>query len=202
MPIAQPQAPTRLADSPAPLNRLIARRWSPRAFDPELEVSPDHLRTVLEAARWAPSSFNEQPWRFLIGSGQHPEFRETLRDLLMEGNAWARRAPVLVLSGYSTHLSRNGKPNRMALRDLGAAEENLLLQATELGLIAHQMAGFDADAARALLPDGVEVGAMTALGWYGDPSDLTEGQAKAEKGPRKRKPLDEIVGFGGLGPST
>ncbi|TVP56103.1 MAG: nitroreductase [Gemmatimonadales bacterium] len=181
----------------------IQNRWSPRAFSSR-PVPRDLTRRLLEAARWAPSSFNEQPWRFLVGDSESPAFRETLRDLLMDGNAWARRAPVLMLSAWRSRLTKNDKANRVALRDLGAAEENLFLQAVSQGLVAHQMGGFSVPAAEALLREQglgpeFEVGVMTAIGFPGDLDDLDGSLRERELKPRKRKPLSEIALFGGAG---
>lgn len=181
-------APTDVAIEP-----LIAARWSPRAIA-ERPVAPEKLKVLFEAARWAPSSFNEQPWRFLVATTREPDWLARLRGYLMSGNAWATRAPVLVVSAYRTHFTRNDEPNRVAFRDLGAAEENLVLQAYAGGLVAHQMAGFESERLRdELLPDGFEVGSMTALGYPGDIDDLDEKLRERELRPRQRKPLDELV---------
>ncbi len=159
-------------------------------------VSRGALLSLLEAARWAPSSYNEQPWRFVVGTHEEADFRERLQTLLMEGNAWARQAPVLILSAYLPESSRSGDTNRMAFRDLGAAEENLVLQAYDLGLVAHQMAGFDAEAARRLLPDGMEPGTMIAIAHPASPDSLSDKLAEREQRPRRRRPLREFVSIG------
>ena len=125
------------------IHELLARRWSPRAFDPERPVSKLAIRTLLEAARVAPSCFNEQPWRFLVFDGDDTEALEQARSCLSAGNAWARRAPVLILSVAAERWSRDGSPNRWAEHDVGLASENLALQATSLGFAVHLMAGFD-----------------------------------------------------------
>ncbi|MEX2466053.1 MAG: nitroreductase family protein [Gemmatimonadota bacterium] len=182
---------------PAPtaveIRPLIAARWSPRAIA-DRRVEPEKLRAVFEAARWAPSSFNEQPWRFLVGTVDEPEWIERLRDYLTSGNAWATRAPVLVASAFKTDFTQSGKPNRVALRDLGAAEENLFLQAYAEGLVMHQMAGFDNERLqRELLPDGFVAGTMFAIGYAGDRGVLSEKQQESERQPRKRKDLSELV---------
>ncbi|MBW3535980.1 MAG: nitroreductase family protein [Gemmatimonadetes bacterium] len=182
----------------APVHDLIARRWSPRAFD-ERPVDAAVLRSVFEAARWAPSSFNEQPWRFLLATTDEPEWIDRLRGYLTEGNAWARRAPVLAASACRTTFTRNGLPNRMACRDLGAAEQNLVLEAYHRGLVAHQMAGFDhRRLADELLPDGFEPGSMLALGWPGE-HDLLPDEKRRDRRPRERRPLDELVFSGEWG---
>ena len=170
---------------------LIRHRWSPRAIS-DRSVEPEKLRLVFEAARWAPSSSNEQPWRFLVATRDEPEWLERLQSYLTPGNAWAHGAPVLVASAYATH--RKEKPNRVALRDLGAAEENLFLQAHALGLAMHQMAGFDHERLqRELLPDGFEPGTMFVLGYPGSVEDLSEKQQERERRPRERKAPGEFI---------
>jgi len=190
----------RPAPASAQIHPLIAGRWSPRAFA-DRPVAPEKLRAVFEAARWAPSSFNEQPWRFLVATRDEPEWRERLLGYLTPGNAdWARRAPVLVASAYKTHFTQNQKPNRMALRDLGAAEENLFLQAFAEGLAMHQMAGFDHDRLDLeLLPEGFRAGTMFVLGYLGTPEVLNPKQRERETAPRQRKNVDELVFGSGWG---
>jgi len=184
-------------DQPAqlqfPIHDLFARRWSPRAFD-ERPVETQLLRSLFEAARWAPSSNNEQPWRFIVASKEHQTDWNRLFECLAEGNRrWAFRAPVLVLSVASMYFEDDGKPNRHALHDTGLATENLVLQATASGLVAHQMAGFDLEKARAdlLIPSGYEPVAMIAVGYPGDPAVLTERLRERELRPRTRRPIAE-----------
>lgn len=184
-------APTRHSIHP-----LLAARWSPRAFASDEPVPRDQLDSILEAARWAPSSFNEQPWRFVVGTREEPEFLEALQDLLMDGNSWALSAPVLILSAYTPTSASDGSENRVALRDLGAAEENLVLQAFDLGLVTHQMGGFDVERARSLLPGDLEPGSMIAVGPPGDPEELPDRLQEREEKPRRRRPLDAIVSLG------
>lgn len=185
----------RPAPTQEPIHDLLARRWSPRALDPDRLVSAADLRSLLEAARWAPSCFNEQPWRFLVFDGNHPEALESARDCLMDGNAWARRAPVLLLSVARETFLRNDKPNRHAQHDVGLAVENLVLQATHLGLATHQMAGFDAAKAREVfhIPEGFTPMAMIAVAHPGSSEDLDEALQERESQPRERRGLDEIA---------
>jgi nitroreductase len=174
---------------------IFHRRWSPRSFS-DREVSPADLAKVFEAARWAASSFNEQPWRWLVGKRNSPTFNKILDSLMPFNQAWAGNAPVLILGTAKTTFSHNNTPNRVALYDLGAASSYLTLQAAALGLVAHQMGGFDQDAARKSLeiPDDFLIGAVIALGYQGEPEALTNDQMQAqEKAPRQRKPLSEIV---------
>ncbi|MGD2070761.1 MAG: nitroreductase family protein [Gemmatimonadota bacterium] len=187
IPAARP-APTRVDIHP-----LIAGRWSPRAIA-ETPVEPEKITAVMEAARWAPSSFNEQPWRFLVATTDEPEWLERLRGYLKSGNAWALRAPVLVASAYRERFTRNDKPNRMALRDLGAAEENAFLEALHQGLSMHQMGGFDARRLEEeLLHDGFAPGSMWALGYPTDPTELDPERRRVDQSPRRRRPLEEVV---------
>jgi nitroreductase len=183
------------ASAPDHILPVIRDRWSPRAFS-DRDVSPADLKTVFEAASWAPSSYNEQPWRFLVGR-RHSETYKKILSVLNEFNQhWARTAPVLILDAASTKFSRNDAPNRVALYDLGAAAATLCYQATALGLHTHQMAGFDVDAARKVfgVPDDYIFGAAMALGYQGEPAVLGNEQMLAqETSPRARKPLGEFV---------
>jgi nitroreductase len=175
-----------------PLHELIAGRWSPYGFA-RRELDAESLGSLLEAARWAPSSFNEQPWRFLVARRGDSEAFARLADCLVSGNAWAREAAVLMLSVASTSFARNGKPNRHALHDVGLATQNLVLQAHALGLSTHQMAGFDVERARTTLgiPEGHEPVTMIAVGHPARPDDA--GLRQREEAPRQRRDLAEIV---------
>lgn len=185
-----------------PIHDLLARRWSPRAFN-ERAVDADLLRTLFEAARWAPSSNNEQPWRFIVATKRDHEAEwRRLFDCLTEGNRiWVIRAPVLILSIASINFEDDDKPNRHAFHDTGLAVENLVLQATAQGLVAHQMAGFDVEKARADLhiPSGYEPVAMIAVGYPGDPAILPERLRERELRPRSRRPIREWTFFGQWG---
>lgn len=187
------------AETQFPLHDLLKRRWSPRAFS-EQPVGPDMLLTFLDAARWAPSSSNEQPWRFVVATKQEPADYDRLLACLLEGNRkWAYRAPVLMLSVARMDFEEDGRPNRHAFHDVGLATENLLLQVSALGLVAHPMAGFDIEKARADLkiPSGYEPVAMIAVGYPGELSVLPDYLQQRELKPRERKPLTEIA-FSGL----
>ncbi|HQY57094.1 MAG: nitroreductase family protein [Nitrospira sp.] len=186
------------ADVACPIHALLQRRWSPRAFD-ERPVEPDKLRSLFEAVRWAPSSSNEQPWRFVVATKEDQVAYDRLLACLVEGNRkWAFRAPVLILSVACMNFEDEGKPNRHAFHDVGLATENLLLQATALGLAAHPMAGFDLEKARADLkiPSGYEPVAMIAVGYPGDPAALPEYLREREVTSRERKPATEFVSNG------
>jgi nitroreductase len=187
------------ADARYPIHELIRKRWSPRSFS-DRPVEPDKLLQLLEAARWAPSCFNEQPWAFIVSGRDDPETYGRLLACLTERNrSWAGRAPVLMLSVAKLHFEQDGKPNRFALHDVGLAIGNLVLQATAMDLFVHQMAGFSIDRARASfgIPESHEPVAMIALGYRGDPADLPEAFREREVAPRVRNPLHSFV-FGGL----
>ncbi|NOS76954.1 MAG: nitroreductase family protein [Nitrospira sp.] len=191
------------AETQSPIHDLLKRRWSPRAFS-EQPVGPDMLLTLLEAARWAPSSSNEQPWRFVVATKQEPADYDRLLACLLEGNRkWAYRAPVLILSVARMDFEEDGRPNRHAFHDVGLATENLLLQVSALGLVAHPMAGFDIEKARADLkiPSGYEPVAMIAVGYPGELSVLLDYLQQRELKPRERKPLTEITFSGQWGHS-
>lgn len=183
------------AEAAHTIHDLIARRWSPRAFD-ERPVEPEKLKSLFESARWAPSSNNEQPWRFIVASKATPTDYDRLLACLVEGNRkWAFRAPVLILSVASVNFEDDGKPNRHAFHDTGMAVENLVLQATALGLQAHQMAGFDVEKARTDLKiqSGYEPVAMIAVGYPGDPALLPDYLRERELKPRDRQPIGDFV---------
>lgn len=183
------------AEAVHPIHDVIARRWSPRAFD-ERPVEQETLKSLFEAARWAPSSNNEQPWRFIVASKETSTDYDRLFACLVEGNRkWAFRAPVLILSVASLLFEDDGKPNRHALHDTGMAAENFVLQATALGLQAHQMAGFDMQKARetCLIPTGFDPVAMIALGYPGDPAVLPDYLREREIKPRERQPIVDFV---------
>jgi nitroreductase len=193
-------------DKPAqtqfPIHDLLVRRWSPRAFD-ERPIEATALWSLFEAARWAPSSNNEQPWRFIVATKSDRETDWTrLFECLAEGNrVWVIRAPVLILSVASLNFEDDGKPNRHAFHDTGLAVENLVLQATAQGLAAHQMAGFDVEKARTdlLIPSGYEPVAMIAIGYPGDPAVLPERLRDREVRPRSRRRIEEWTFFGQWG---
>ena len=186
---------SKIADTRFPIHDLLAARWSPRAFA-DRSVEPATLGSLFEAARWAPSSFNEQPWCFAVARREDGEGFARLASCLLEGNArWATKAPVLGLSIAALQFKRNGKPNRHAWHDVGLAVGGLLVQAQALGLGVHQMAGFDPARARAALaiPADHEPVAMMAIGYPGAAASLPEELAERERAPRSRKPLASFV---------
>ncbi len=181
-----------------PIQQLIARRWSPYAFA-DRPVSDDDLRSVFEAARWSASSYNEQPWRYIVATKANPTDFERLLSCLVEGNqVWAKGAPVLALGCTSLNFTLNGQPNAAAEHDLGLASATLTLEATARGLSVHQMIGILPDKARALyrIPDGVRPLTGLAIGYAADPDALPENLRGRDLALRTRRPLAEFV-FGG-----
>jgi nitroreductase len=174
---------------------VFHHRWSPRAFAGK-PVSKADLHRVFEAARWAASSYNEQPWRYLVGIKGDETYKKIHSVLIGFNQAWTKTAPVLILGVAAPKFAKNGENNYYALYDLGAATTQLTLQAAELGLKTHSMAGFDrASALKAFeVPEGFIAGAVVALGYQGEPAELGNDQMIAmEEAPRERKPLAEFV---------
>jgi nitroreductase len=184
-----------------PVQDYIRNRWSPRAFA-DKPVSSEVLRSLFEAARWAPSSFNEQPWAFLVAAKNDTENFRKMLSVLVEFNAgWAKHAPVLALAVAELAFQRDGNPNRNAFYDVGAAAAQLTLEANARGLFVHQMAGFDPQKARQVfeIPVGWEPIAAIAIGYPGDPESLPQPLRDRELAPRTRKPLSEFVMTGRWG---
>jgi nitroreductase len=183
------------ASASHPINELIRERWSPRAFLNK-PVEPAKLLSVLEAARWAPSSSNEQPWFFLVARAEEPEEFAKLLGCLVEGNqGWAKAAPVLLISVMKRTFDHNGKPNRCALHDVGLASENMVIEAVARGLVTHGMAGIKLEMIQEIygLPENCEAVAAWALGYAGEPDMLEGGLREREVAPRERKKLGEFV---------
>jgi nitroreductase len=178
-----------------PIEEILKRRWSPRAFSDRI-VERQMLQSLFEAARWAASSFNEQPWSFIVATKEKPEEYAALLSCLTEKNQqWARLAPVLMVSVAKLNFEKNGKPNRHAFHDVGMAVANMIVEATARGLSVHQMAGFSPSKVREDygVPEGFEPVAAIALGYTGDPNVLPESFRQLEIGPRQRKPIDSFV---------
>lgn len=185
---------TRHAVTDAPLATTLRTRWSPRAFDPTVELTDETVHTLLEAARWAPSANNSQPWRFAIALRGTPGF-DALHDALVGFNrSWADTASALLVAVAET-VDAEGKPRTWAQYDLGQAVAHLSIQARHDGLHTHQMAGFDHDAVRAALhlADDLIPVTVVAIGVPGDISVLPEGLQQREAAPRVRRPLDETL---------
>jgi nitroreductase len=184
-----------------PIHDLLRERWSPRAFA-DKPVAPEVLRSLFEAARWAPSSNNEQPWAFIVATKDDAATHSKLLTALVEFNqTWAKHAPVLGIAVSQLAFARNGNPNRNAFYDTGAAMAHLTMEATSRGLLVHQMAGFDPHKAIELfsIPAGWEPIAAFVLGYPGDPQSLPEHLRERELAPRSRKPLTEFIMSGSWG---
>jgi nitroreductase len=181
-----------------PVHELIPRRWSPYGFA-DRPVSTADLQSLFEAARWAASSYNEQPWRYIVATKADPaEFARLLSCLVEQNQAWAKNAPVLALGCTSLVFARNGQPNGAAVHDLGLAAGNLTLEATARGLFVHQMIGILPDKAREVyrIPAAVQPLTGLAIGYAADPATLPDPLRERDLAPRTRKPLSEFV-FGG-----
>ncbi|MCG6155117.1 nitroreductase family protein [Rubinisphaera margarita] len=185
--------PLQVRKADHPIEELFLRRWSPRAMSGE-SLPEAQLLSLFEAARWAPSTYNEQEWRFLYAHRDSKHWA-TFFNLLLEANqTWCRNAAVLVLVVSHKVFARNGKPNPVHTFDAGAAFENLCLQGAAMDLVVHGMAGFNRGNARRELkvPDDYEVEAMIAIGQAGDPEQLPE-ELQAREAPSGRKPVGEII---------
>ncbi len=187
---------TATRDSSA-IHTLLSQRRSPYSLDPQRAVPTEDLLALFEAARWAASSFNAQPWRYIIGVKDSDDgLWEKIHGLLLSGNQpWTRNAPVLALGIMQTDFDHNGKPNAAAMHDLGAASAQLTLEATARGLVVHQMGGLRTDDAHSAfeLSANLQVVTALAIGYAGSGENLDAEIAKRDGRPRERKPLNEIL---------
>jgi nitroreductase len=184
-----------------PVHDLVAERWSPRAFS-DKPVAPAVLQSLFEAARWSPSSSNEQPWAYIVATKDDAENFAKLVSVLVPFNVtWAQRAQVLALAVVELAFAKSGTPNRNAQHDVGAASAWLTVEATSRGLFVHQMAGYDHDKARQVfqIPAGWEPLAAIAIGYPGDPDSLPKPLRDRELTPRTRKPISTFVMSGSWG---
>ena len=184
-----------------PVHDLIQKRWSPRAFS-ERPVPHEILQSLFEAARWSPSSNNEQPWAFLVATKDDREDYAKMLSTLVEFNqAWAKSAPVLAIAVSEMAFAKNGNPNRNAFYDTGGAVAHLTSEATARGLYVHQMAGFEPQKAKELfgIPEGWEPISAFTIGYLGDPQSLSETLRQREVAPQTRKPISEFVMTGRWG---
>jgi nitroreductase len=192
--------PDREAPADAPIEALLRRRWSPRSYQ-ERPVPEAALASLLEAARWAASCFNAQPWQLIVARrDQEPEAHAKLAACLSGNNQrWAPTAPVLMLSVARGDFAQNGQANRHAGYDVGAAMAQMAVQAVALGLQLHQMGGFDVAKAREAfaIPEGYEPFAAIAVGYPGPADALPEDLRAREIAPRQRRPISEFVFYGG-----
>jgi nitroreductase len=189
------------APTEVPVHEIVRERWSPRAFN-EKAVPPEVLRSLFEAARWAPSSSNLQPWAYIVGTKADKEnFDKVLSTLVEFNQGWAKNAPVLALSVAQVKNPKDGASNRWAFHDVGSASAQLTTEASSRGLYVHQMAGIDPNKARQVfgIPADWEAVAAMAIGYPGDPATLPDQLRERELAPRVRKPVSEFVMTGGWG---
>ena len=188
-----------------PVHELISKRWSPYLFSQQ-PVSKETLQSLFEAARWAASSYNEQPWSYIVATQEDgANFSKIVSCLIEFNQTWAGRAPVLAIGCASTKLSRNGQPNGAALHDLGQATAQLAIEATARNLHVHQMAGFLPDRAREQfgIPEGVEPTTCIAIGYAGSASSASDSElASRDANRRPRKTLADFVFTGRWGTTS
>lgn len=191
------------ATTRTPVHEIIANRWSPRAFDMHRNLSDTQLVALVEAARWSPSCFNEQPWRFIVcdRSRDEQQWQAVLERLAEKNQRWAKNAPVLIVVSAMEAFSRNGDPNRWAQYDTGAAAVSLSFQAVAMGLAVHQMGGFNEQAMRDHfhIPDDCTVMAVMAIGYQAHESVLDEEFVTPEQAARAREELDSSFYLGHWG---
>lgn len=178
-----------------PIHELLSTRWSPYVFD-ERPIAAAELRSLFEAARWSASSYNEQPWHFVVGKKQNPDqFARVLSCLVEANQTWAKQVPVLVLGIVSTNFRRNNTPNVVAVHDLGLAAATLTLEATARGISVHQMSGILPDKAKEVfaIPDGFVAVTALAIGYAGDADKAPKQLGDRDRNPRGRRPQEEFV---------
>jgi len=179
-----------------PINESIANRWSGRAYDASKQVSHEQIIALLEAARWAPSCFGDEPWRFIVWdkNADASAWQQAFECLVPGNQSWVKDAPVLMLVCAGTLFGHNQSPNRWGQYDTGAAAENLCLQASHMGLMVHQMGGFNADKTREqfAIPAQYTPMAMLCVGYAADIATVTGEALTREMAERKRKPLGEL----------
>ena len=176
------------------VNSIIKDRASTVAFS-KTTLEPHILESIFEAARWAPSSYNEQPWRYIYARKGTVAFESILNNLVPQNHVWAKEAPVLIVAVLSKYIERNGRPNKYAWYDLGQSVANLSSQATATGLKMRQMGGFNSEKLSLAfdISEEFEPATVIAIGYPGNPDDLEPALKQRELGIRKRKALDEIV---------
>lgn len=192
----------REAHTEYPVHELIAKRWSPCQLSVERPVGDADLASLFEAARWAASSFNAQPWHYVVAKREDKtEFKRILHCLTEGNQVWAQYAAVLALGIARLDFPRNGKPNLAAIHDLGAASAQLTFEATSRGLKVHQMAGIQRDRIRQTyaVPEGFEPVTGIAIGYYAPNEELPANYRQRDEAPRERRPLSEFVFSGSWG---
>tara|TARA_B100000768_G_C11229147_1_gene354260 strand:- start:103 stop:687 length:585 start_codon:yes stop_codon:yes gene_type:complete len=183
------------ANTEVSINNIIAERWSPRAFDSSHVINEDSIKSLFEAARWAPSCYGDQPWQYVLFKKEDATGWTSVLNCLSIGNQnWAMDASILIVVCANKNFNHNGKPNSWSQYDTGAASENICLQAVSIGLAAHQMGGFDQEKIRNLsnIPSEFDILACMAVGKHLDESKLSHAQKQKETQVRSRKPLKDI----------
>ncbi len=182
------------ANTKISIHPLIKNRWSPRAFDNNA-VEEEKIINIIEAARWAPSAYNEQPWRFIIGKSGDENYLKIFDSLVEWNQKWVKNVPLLILNIAKKKFSHNNKINDTALYDLGQSVAFMVLEAENQGLVCHQMSGFDHEQIIVTfeIPEGFEPVSITAIGYQGEISTLPEDFVSLEKADRKRKPAKELL---------
>jgi nitroreductase len=183
-----------------PIHDLLRKRWSARAFSSR-RVEKTKLFSILEAARWTPSSRNEQPWRYIIFTTDNPSRLLEAQSVLLESNSFAKQAPILICAITKKTYTDSLELNRLYFHDLGAANENMFLECFNQGLIMHEMGGFNVKLAKEIfnIPDDYEVGIMIAIGYQGTNDSLPEKFKVKNTKPRERKHLSQIAFLEDLG---
>ncbi|EGL55118.1 nitroreductase [Methylophaga aminisulfidivorans MP] len=183
------------ADTAQPIEKVMAERWSGRAYDPTVMVTLEEITALCEAARWSPSCFGDEPWRYLVCDKNTDEsaWKKVLSALVPGNQEWAKNAPVLIVTASVPNFSQNDKPNRWSGYDTGAASISLCLQATAMGLMSHQMGGFDDKVLRESfnIPADIHIWSVIAIGHQAALDNLTEEQLERELSPRKRRPVEQ-----------
>ncbi len=198
---ANPITSAKKASTDHPIQAIIADRWSPYGFTDRAVLEPD-LRSLFEAARWSASSYNEQPWSYIVATRVNPlEFDRMLACLVPDNRAWAKEAPVLVIGVANLRFTKNGKENKAAVHDLGLASATLAIEATARGISVHQMIGILPDVARDLyhIPEHSEAWTGMAIGYMANEDELPPGMKERDLTPRQRKPLSQFVFSGTWG---
>ncbi len=185
----------KIANTEVPINKVIAERWSPRAFDSNYMIEEDSIKSLFESARWAPSCYGDQPWQFILFKKDDATGWSSILNCLSIGNQnWAMDASILIVVCANKNFNHNGEPNRWGHYDTGAAAENICLQASSMNLGAHQMGGFDQGKVRNLanIPAEFDILACMVVGKHLDESKLSQVQRDKETQVRSRKPLKDI----------
>ena len=185
----------KIAATEVPINEVIAQRWSPRAFDSSYMITEDEIKSLFEAARWSPSCYGDQPWQFVLFNKVDATAWTSALNCLSVGNQnWAMDASIFIVVCANKNFNHNSEPNRWAHYDTGAAAENICLQATSIGLSAHQMGGFDQKKVRSLsnIPTEFDILACMVVGKILDESKLSKVQKDKEGQVRSRKLLEDI----------